>query len=227
MHEDGKELARLAAAASYLLLHAPDERTVRALGEQTGQSLDLATARQDFIDHLCIAQSGRFLPPYAHVLNSARETEEFWYLPQARFDGGDALLSWYDVTGFRAADLPCDALLDSPGRPLDHVGVVLAFLALLLDASGVNDADGRLLGEFVAEHIKPWSVVFTRLLSQSGSIYLGLLGEALADLVDALSMAYPSFDGTGKARERAWIPIRADGAPMSATVCVDRAPGRT
>lgn len=204
---DDAELARLAGAASYLLLNAPDASALDALRAQTGQVLDLARARQDFHNFLCVPQSGCFLPPYAHVLAAAQETEEFWHFPPARFDGGDALMPWYDAVGFRPAGLRADPILGTSSRPLDHVGVLLAFLALLLDSATDGEADRAVVAEFVGEHVQPWADVFVRLLTQSGSDYLGLVGEAVGDLVAALRTAHPPRVGTSKAREPAWIPI--------------------
>jgi hypothetical protein len=206
MLEDA-ELGRLAGAASRLLLNAPNARELDALREQTGQVLELARARQDFYDFLCVPQSGCFLPPYAHVLAAARETDEFWHFPQARFDGGDILMPWYDAVAFHPAQLQADPMLGAANRPLDHVGVTLAFLALLLNSASHDEADREVIGEFISLHVQPWSEVFVRLLTQSGSGYLFLVGEAIGDLMEALRAAHPPGAVAHKEREPVWIPI--------------------
>ncbi len=189
---DAAELSRLASAASYLLLNAPDEQMLAVLEAPAGRLLD--HARQDFYDFLCMPQSGCFLPPYAHVLAQAQETEEYWHFPKPKYDGGDALLTWYDAAGFDTTLLPADPILATANRPLDHVGVLLAFLALLLDAVQDSEADNKVLGEFVGEHIQPWSDIFVKLLTQAESPYIALLGETLRDLFDAVRTRYPPLN---------------------------------
>lgn len=184
-----QELARLAAAASVLLLNPPDATTLAALEPVAGTALDLAQSRQDFYDHLCIAQSGCFLPPVAHVLAQARQTDTYWHFGTPRHDGGDALLPWYDAASFDPAALPADPILAGANRPLDHVGVLLAFLAVLLDAAQDDDADRTLIGEFLGEHIEPWGDTFAHLLSRAASPYIALLGSMLLDLFAALRQA--------------------------------------
>ncbi len=202
-------LARLAEAGSRLLLQPPDARVLGALAPVTHGPLDLQRARQDFYDFLCIPQSGCFLPPYAHVLSRAEETEEFWHFPAARFDGGDALLPWYDAAGFNPAELDADPILSASNRPLDHVGVLLAFLSLLLQASKDSDADREVLADFIAEHIEPWADLFVRLLTQADCAYISLVGEALGDFLTILRATHPPRVGTTSTNDKVgWIPIR-------------------
>jgi hypothetical protein len=179
-------LARLAAAASQLLLNAPDAETLAALTSVGTDALDLARSRQDFYDHLCIAQSGCFLPPVAHVLAQARQSDTFWHFGTPRHDGGDALLPWYDAADFDPSALPADPFLAGGNRPADHVGVLLAFLAVLLDAAHDDSADRTLIGEFLGEHVEPWAETFAHLLSCSASPYIALLGSMLGDLFTAV-----------------------------------------
>jgi len=204
-----QELARLAEAGSRLLLQPPDARMLAALAPLTHAPLDLRQAQQDFYDFLCTLQSGCFLPPYAHVLTQAEETEEFWHFPPARYDGGDALLPWYDAAGFNPLELQAAPMLTTSNRPLDHVGVLLAFLALLLDASKDSEVDRQVLADFITEHIQPWADVFAHLLTQAGSAYISLVGEALGDFFAALRTTHPPHaiaeNRNGKPR---LIPIR-------------------
>ncbi|MHB1669478.1 molecular chaperone TorD family protein [Thiomonas sp.] len=188
---DSAELARLASAASYLLLNAPDAQTLTVLLTAAGEPLDPKRARQDFYDYLCILQSGCFLPPFAHVLSQAQQTAEYWHFPTPKYDGGDALLPWYDAGRFDPTVLPADAILAAANRPLDHVGVLLAFLALLLDAAQDRETDRIVLSEFLGEHIQPWADRFVHVMAQAESPYIALLGTILRDLFDAVREAYP------------------------------------
>lgn len=186
-----RELARLAATAARLLLNPPDQDVLSAMESVAGNNLNLAQSRQDFYDHLCIAQSGHFLPPIAHVLCQARETEAYWHFGVPRYDGGDALAPWYDATGFEPSDLPADPFLAGSNRPLDHVGVLLAFLATLLDAAKDGEEDRVLIREFLGEHVEPWADTFVKLLSASCSPYIALLGSMLGDLFAAVRETFP------------------------------------
>jgi hypothetical protein len=188
-----RDLARLAEAASRLLLNSPNEVTLAALEKSSGGVLDLERSRQDFYDHLCIVQSGCFVPPVAHVLRQARQTEAYWHFGTPRYDGGDALALWYDASGFEPSELPADPFLAGANRPLDHVGVLLAFLAALLNAAHDDEADRLLIGEFLGEHIEPWADTFAQLLSCSASPYIALLGSMFVDLFDALRETIPSL----------------------------------
>ena len=153
--------------------------------------LDLTQSRQDFCDQLCIAQSGYFLPPIAHVLREARQAEAYWHFGVPRYDGGDALAFWYDGAGFEPCTVPADPILAGANRPLDHVGVLLAFLAALLDAADGDDTDRTVIGEFLGAHIEPWADIFAHLLSCSDSPYTALLGSMLGDLFLAMGDAFP------------------------------------
>ncbi|WP_031408123.1 molecular chaperone TorD family protein [Thiomonas sp. FB-Cd] len=188
---DVSELASLASAASYLLLNAPDADTLAVLQRESHKPLELGSARQDFYDYLCIPQSGCFLPPFAHVLSQAQEAAEYWHFPTPRYDGGDALMQWYDAAGFDASLLPADSILASANRPLDHVGTLLAYLALLLDAAQDSEADRAVLAEFLGEHLQPWAQTFVNLLVQAQSPYISQLGAMLRDLFDTVCEAFP------------------------------------
>ncbi|SBP88756.1 molecular chaperone TorD family protein [Thiomonas delicata] len=205
---DTAELGRLASAASYLLLNAPDARTLAALDVAGGRVLDLDRARQDFYDFLCIPQSGCFLPPFSHVLSQAQETAEYWHFPTPKYDGGDALRPWFDAAGFDTAALPADPILAAANRPLDHVGVLLAFLALLLDAAQDSETDRVVLGEFLGEHVQPWADTFANLLCQAESPYIALLGTALQDLLDAVREDYPPLTPPQRSLAHKRIPIQ-------------------
>jgi hypothetical protein len=195
-------LARLFEAASRLLLNAPDEATLAAMESSSGGVLDLEQSRQDFYDHLCVVQSGCFVPPVAHVLRQARQTETYWHFGTPRYDGGDALAPWYDASGFEPSELPADPFLAGANRPLDHVGVLLAFLAALLNAAQDDEGDCALVGEFLGEHIEPWAETFAHLLSCSDSLYIALLGSMLGDLFAALRETFPPI----AAPAQAWRP---------------------
>lgn len=186
-----RELAHLAATASHLLLNPPDQAVLSAMETTAEGKLDLAQSRQDFYDHLCFAQSGCFLPPIAHVLRQARQTEAYWHFGVPRYDGGDALAPWYDAAGFDPSELPADPFLAGANRPLDHVGVLLAFLAALLNAAHDDEADRVLMCEFLGEHIEPWADTFVQLLSCSASRYIALLGSMLDDLFAAVRDNFP------------------------------------
>jgi len=214
------ELARLAETASRLLLNAPDAATLSAMERAAGGALDLAQSRQDFYDHLCIVQSGCFVPPVAHVLRQARQTEAYWHFGTPRYDGGDALASWYDAAGFEPSELPADPILAGANRPLDHVGVLLAFLAALLDAAHDDNADRTLIGEFLGEHIEPWADTFVQLLSCSTSPYIALLGSMLGDLFAAVRETFPPIAPPAQA----WRP---DCGEMTRTGSLRRWPPRS
>jgi hypothetical protein len=193
-------LARLAATAAHLLLNAPDQATLSAMELAAGDKLDLAQSRQDFYDHLCIAQSGCFLPPFAHVLRQASQTEAYWHFGVPRYDGGDALAPWYDAVGFEPSEVSADPLLTGTNRPLDHVGVLLAFLAALLNVTHDDEADHELISEFLSEHIDPWADTFVQLLSCSASPYIALLGSMLDDLFAAVRDTHPPIAPPAKIR---------------------------
>ncbi|MDE2228896.1 MAG: molecular chaperone TorD family protein [Alphaproteobacteria bacterium] len=188
-------LSRLLAAAAALLLHPPDASTLAVLAESNGIEIDPAQAKQDFYDVLCVPQSGRYIPSYAHVLAQGRVRDgNWWHFPPPRFDGGDALARWYDAVGFDTLQLDADPMLKGPHRPLDQIGFVLAYLAGLVASreTGTTDkatADAIIAG-FLTEHVGAWLDRFCNLLGGSGSPYL----EAVANAVlEALLMARADF----------------------------------
>jgi len=105
-------------AAAALLLQPPDERTLAVLQAASGERLDPGAARQDFYDTFCIPRSGRYIPPYRHVLLRARELQDYWYFPPPRYNGGDGLVSWYESIGF---DVGCPA--DGAESPFGSSGL--------------------------------------------------------------------------------------------------------
>lgn len=122
------DLSAVLAAAATLLLRPPDATVLAALAESNGVALEMEKARQDFYDVLCVPQSGRYIPPYAHVLLQGRSREnDWWYFPAPRYDGGDALASWYEAAGFSPRPHDIDPMLRGPHRPLDNAGLIIAF----------------------------------------------------------------------------------------------------
>jgi hypothetical protein len=65
-------ISEMLAAAAALLLQPPDARVLAALAESEGVALDLAQARQDFYDVLCIPLSGHYIPPMPMCLRKAK-----------------------------------------------------------------------------------------------------------------------------------------------------------
>jgi len=196
MHE--LELPEMLAAAAALLLRPPDERALAALAESGGINLDPARAQQDFYDVLCVPQSGRYVPPYAHVLVQGRlRDDDWWYFPPPRFDGGDDLVPWYDAVKFDPMRLDVDPMLKGPHRPLDNVGFIFAYLAGLAATRNADGADrdtaDAIIAEFVTEHVDAWLPRFCDLLRGSGSPYLEAVGGALQEAAQALRTCYPTL----------------------------------
>ncbi len=190
------ELPQILAAAAALLLRPPDAAVLRALAQATGVELDAHQARQDFYDVLCVPQSGRYIPPYVHVLACGKvRNGDWWHFPPARFDGGDSLAQWYAVIGFDPMALEADPMLRGPHRPLDQVGFVLAYLAAL-SANGETDTSSgvesdSLVGMFVAEHLNVWPDRFCNLLGGTQSRYLHAVAEAVAEAVQTARTQRP------------------------------------
>jgi hypothetical protein len=196
MHEP--DLPQMLAAAAALLLRPPDASAFAALAECTGSALDPTQARQDFYDVLCVPQSGRYIPPYAHVLAQGKVRDgDWWYFPPPRFDGGDALAAWYGAVRFEPMRLDADPMLKGPHRPLDNVGFIFAYLAGLVasrdaDNTDTATADG-IIAAFLTEHVDPWLGRFCDLLGGSGSPYLEAVAEAVQEAALAARAYYPAL----------------------------------
>ena len=187
-------LSRLLAAAAAFLLRPPESAVLAALKEGAGLELDGEEARQNFYDVLCVPQSGRFLPSYAHVLGEGKLVkggkEDWWHFPPPRYDGGDGLAPWYEAAGFDPLRLEIDPMLQGPHRPLDQAGVVLAYLSGLVASreaeEGENAAADGVLAAFLSEHAGDWLDLFCSLLKGSGSAYLEAVAAAVEEaLVEA------------------------------------------
>lgn len=188
-------LDELLAAAAGLLLRPPSPVVLAALERSGGASVDIGTARQDFYDVLCVPASGRYIPPYAHVVVRGRERADgWWQFPAPRHDGGDALASWYRALAFDPLGLDVDPLLRGPQRPLDHLGFVLAFLASAVasraQTGDVHIADAA-MGNFVTEHLDGWVDRYCELLAGSGSTYLQAVADAVGEAVSATRAEFP------------------------------------
>ncbi len=204
-------LSRLLAAAAALALRPPDAATLDALAESGGAALDADQARQDFYDALCVPQSGRYIPPYAHVLARGTERESGrWRFPPPRFDGGDALAPWYAGIGFDPSRLDPDPMLRGRHRPLDQVGYLLAFLAALAAGSETGGVDGgaadSFVSDFLSEHFRVWPDRFCELLGGTGSAYLGAVAEAIDEALQAARERYPAT---------ASLPAEAELSPVA------------
>jgi len=185
------------AAAAALLLRPPRASTLAALSESSGIELDPAQARQDFYDALCVPQSGRYIPPYAHVLAQGRVRDgDWWHFPPPRFDGGDALAPWYDAVGFDPMRLDADPMVKGPHRPLDNVGVILAYLAGLVASRETGKTDGAtadaIIAGFLTEHVGAWLDRFCDLLGGSGSPYLDAVASAVLEAVLMTRADFPA-----------------------------------
>jgi hypothetical protein len=191
------ELAQMLAAAAALLLRPPDARTMAALTECTRGALDPTQAKQDFYDVLCVPQSGRYIPPYAHVLAQGRVRDgDWWHFPPPRFNGGDALALWYEAVSFDPMGLDADPMLQGPHRPLDNVGFILAYLAGLVASRDTGKTDrgtaDAIIAAFLAEHVAVWLDRFCDLLGGSGSPYLDAVAEAVQEAVQATRASCPA-----------------------------------
>jgi Nitrate reductase delta subunit len=183
-------LAAEAAAAARMLLAPPDGVLLAALAPAMRAPLEAEEARQDFYDFLCVPQSGRYIPPYAHVLSRGEREAEFWQFPPPRFDGGDGLRVWYQAFGFDPARLAADPLIAGPNRPLDHAGFILAYLSCLLEAARAEPLGPAVLRGFLESHFGSWFDLLAELLGVSGSPYLMLLGGGLAEFAFDLRAAF-------------------------------------
>jgi hypothetical protein len=189
-------VSRMLAAAAAMLLRPPDALTLTALVESRGIILDLASARQDYYDVLCVPQSGRYIPPYAHVLAQGRvRNDDWWHFPPPRYDGGDALAPWYEAVGFDPLQLDADPMLKGSHRPLDNTGFIVAYLAGLIasrEAAVVDAATADpIIVAFMAEHVDTWLDRFCDLLGGSGSPYLESVAEAVREAVQATHESCP------------------------------------
>ncbi len=178
-------------AAAALLLQSPDERTLSILQAASGARLDPGEARQDFYDTFCIPQSGRYIPPYRHVLLRARELQDYWHFPPPRYTGGDGLISWYETIGFDVSRLNADILLTGPNRPLDHLGYLLAFLSVVAQSNAENAELSELGSAFTEEFLGEWSRLYVSLLSRADSVYLHLVADALNEALDGVNEYFP------------------------------------
>lgn len=174
------------------MLRPPDEQSLSVLETVTGERLSLAIARQDFYDTLCIAQSGRYIPPYRHVLLRAKEVEDYWYFPAPRYNGGDDLASWYESIGFDISSLNTDKLLQGPVQPLDHVGYLVSFLSNLVRLSDEDERLSALGSSFVETILGEWTRLYVWLLSNAGSDYLHFVADAINEALDLVIEGFPS-----------------------------------
>lgn len=192
------DLAQMLAAAAALVLQPPESKTLAALAESDAISVDLERARQDFYDVLCVPLSGRYIPPYAHVLKQGetKDDGQWWYFPPPRFDGGDGLAPWYESVDFDPQRLEADVMLRGPHRPLDNVGYILAYVAGLVASAGRASADHddteAAIAAFVVEHLGPWVDRFCELLAGSDSAYLEAVAGAVSEAIVALRERYPA-----------------------------------
>lgn len=189
------KLSQMLAAAAALLLRPPDACAISALVECSDGLVSLDEARQDFYDVLCVPQSGRYIPPYAHVLAQGRVRDgDWWNFPPPRYDGGDALAPWYDAVGFDPMLLDVDPMLRGPHRPLDQVGFLIVYLSGLVATREDEDADSAadgVIAAFMAEHLGPWLDRFCELVRGSGSVYLRAVADATDEAVQAARSFFP------------------------------------
>ena len=185
--------AQLAAAAAMMLL-PPDEKLLSILENIYQIKIDPFRASQDFYDTLCVPQSGRYVPPYAHVLAKMRQIKGYYNFPPARHDGGDALSAWYDAVNFEPLSLDVDPMNQGPHRPLDHIGFVLTFLSELADAAESSEVAKEIAIGFASEHFGQWVDCYIDMLSRSDSPYIGFVAEALAEAVAAVRENFPQED---------------------------------
>lgn len=190
------ELSQLLAAAAALLLRPPKSAALAALAATSGADLDPDQARQDFYDVLCVPQSGRYVPPYAHALAAGTVRDgNWWHFPQPRFDGGDALASWYAAIGFEPIRLEADPMLRGPHRPLDQVGFVLAYLAALAEIAkrdpARREAVDSIAGAFLDQNVGVWMDRFCDMLGGTRSPYLEAVAGALEEAIEFARERYP------------------------------------
>lgn len=186
MPDDAPSVGVLEAAAA-LLLQEPDDRIAALVEEWAGKPVPPpAVLRQDFYDVMCIPQSGRFVPPYAHVLRAARQEGKMWFFPPPRHDGGQEVEARYARLGFDRTRLAVAAPLAAPHLPGDHLGFMFAFSAHVLKlATRVPESDRPLIeGEqrALARLLsQPWLDTYAMLVEDRGGLYLAAVADAVRE----------------------------------------------
>lgn len=177
------------AAAAALLLRPPDAQTVGLLADGPVDDRALAAARQDYWGLLCIPRSGRFVPPYEHVLRNAYRQGRLWFFPPACYDGGDSVARLFAGFGFDPQKLDVDPVWASPHLPADHLGFLLAFVAAILGAleqdterEAPTEA-GEALARFVSHHLGRWTEIHAELVADRGGAFLGAVSRAVREAV--------------------------------------------
>lgn len=177
------EETTLILAAAGLLLQEPDEKLLELL-HQAGVTIPLAEIRQIFYDRLVMPQSATFLPPFEHVFRQGKRVSGIWHFPPARPDGAVAVEQLYARFGFDPTRLDICPLLRSPHIPGDHLGFLLTFAALLLEAG-----ETELLGRFVQRNLDGWVDTWCRLLPLGDdSGYLQQVADAVEEAIGLLSL---------------------------------------
>ncbi len=194
MRDGEPALSQMLAAAAALVLRPAEAEILANLVESGGGDITLEQARQDFYDVLCVPQSGRYISPYAHVLDRGQLLEDqCWNFPPPRFDGGDALAGWYEAVDFDPLQLDVDPMLRGPHRALDQVGFILTYLGGLVgvhEVDGTNERAAAVLGVFLDEHVGDWMDRFCTLLGGCGSAYLQAVASAVEEVVELTRARY-------------------------------------
>ena len=181
-------MARALEAAAALLLREPDARLRAMVAHWAGEAPPLSAMRQDFFDVMCVAQSRRYVPAYAHVLRRARWEDGSWALPPARHDGGRVVEGYYARLGFDRRRLVTAPVFAAPHLPGDHLGFMLAFLAFG-QGLGEDLEDGqrrfveRQLGAFTRRHLDGWTETYAELVEARGGPYLAAVAAAVREAV--------------------------------------------
>jgi len=201
-------------AAAALLLRAPDSVVLNSLVSCDGpQTRSLAVARQDYFDVICIPQSGRFVPPYEHVVRRAQRDGKMWFFPPARYDGGDAVAEVFRNFGFERQTLDVESVWAPPHLPADHLGFMLAFVAWVLDGlacveDAVRAAGSDALARFVKQHLGRWTGIYADLLTDQGGAYLSGVADAVRAAVALARQTVVQVPEAG-------IPVIDAGRPQS------------
>lgn len=188
MPETGATAAALDTAAA-LLLREPEAPLRESVAIWTGRPPPpLERMRQDFRDVLCVPQSGRFVPPYEHVLRRARREGTMWFFPPARYDGGREVEGEYARLGFDRRRLRVAPVFAAPHLPGDHLGFMFAFGAFVLGLREAAPEDvrrrlDRVLAAFVRHHLGECVETYAALLEDRGG------GDYLAAVADAVREA--------------------------------------
>lgn len=168
------------------LLNPPTNELIKHINSEYHWNIDYDESIKVFSDVFVDANSKTFIPPFEHVCVAGKLDGDIYTFPKAKYSGGEHLREFYEIFNFNPSSLDISGEILRKHLPIDHFGIVLLFLSVIINDSNMKNSETKLLIiEFIKNRIDILSL-YLELLKINLNPYVKFMCDMLTDSISEL-----------------------------------------